>query len=101
MKTYATILGTAGTIAFGALSLTAAATASAAPQHTYALTGAAAVASAPFAEGHGSGSDRQSDRFRECMERARINGYTGIGLPVAAADGCSASALPGLVGLGH
>lgn len=98
MKTFATILGTAGTIAFGAL--TVATAASAAPLQNYPTTNTGTTLSAPFAE-HGSGADRQSDRMRECSERARINGYMSLGMEVAGVDSCAVGTLPGLVGIGQ
>jgi hypothetical protein len=75
MKTFVVTLATAGTIAFGALNLAAAA--SAAPAQSYQPTGNLTALHAPFAEAGGRGADRRENRHRERAPRARL----GLSVP--------------------
>jgi hypothetical protein len=77
MKTFVITLATAGTIAFGALNLAAAA--SATPAQSYQPTGTLTALHAPFAEAGGRGADRREDRRRERVQRDRF-GLSSPGL---------------------
>ena len=97
MKTFATTLGIAATVGFAALGL--ATTASASPTQTDLSAGNLTSVHGGFARGNAS--DTRSDHFRECMERARIAGVSGMALIDATVAGCQVTELPATTDIGQ
>lgn len=97
MKTFATTLGTVTTIGFAALGL--ATTASASPAQIDLSAGNIAALQSGFSRGNAS--DTRADHFRECMERARIAGVSGMALVDATVAGCQVTELPATTDIGQ
>lgn len=97
MKTFATTLGTVTTIGFAALGL--ATTASASPAQIDLSAGDIAALHGGFSRGNAS--DTRADHFRECMERARIAGVSGMAMVDATVAGCQVTELPATTDIGQ